>query len=82
MSFDDLPDNWSDLPLDTPGLAADVADLVVGLVATCARRTGVLLGLGGTDPRPRRGPLGAVVPRGPSMRPGLTSRRESRFSTR
>jgi hypothetical protein len=30
MSFDDLPDNWSDLPLDTPGLAADVADLVVG----------------------------------------------------
>ena len=30
MSFDDLPDNWSDLPLDTPGLAADVADLIVG----------------------------------------------------
>ncbi|HYN67206.1 MAG TPA: hypothetical protein VES93_09985 [Ornithinibacter sp.] len=30
MSFDDLPENWSDLPLDTPGLAADVADLVVG----------------------------------------------------
>jgi len=30
MSFEDLPDNWSDLPLDTPGLAADVADLVVG----------------------------------------------------
>ena len=30
MSFDDLPDNWADLPLDTPGLAADVADLVVG----------------------------------------------------
>ena len=30
MSFDDLPDNWSDLPLDTPGLAADVANLVVG----------------------------------------------------
>ena len=30
MSFHDLPENWSDLPLDTPGLAADVADLVVG----------------------------------------------------
>ena len=30
MSFDDLPENWSDLPLDDPGLAADVADLVVG----------------------------------------------------
>ncbi len=30
MSFDDLPQNWSDLPLDTPGLAADVADLFVG----------------------------------------------------
>lgn len=30
MSFDDLPRNWSDLPLDTPGLAADVADLFVG----------------------------------------------------
>jgi len=30
MSFDDLPDDWAELPLDTPGLAADVADLVVG----------------------------------------------------
>ena len=30
MSFDDLPDNWAELPLDTPGLGADVADLVVG----------------------------------------------------
>ena len=30
MSFHDLPENWRDLPLDTPGLAADVADLVVG----------------------------------------------------
>lgn len=30
MSFEDLPENWADLPLDTPGLAADVADLVVG----------------------------------------------------
>ncbi len=31
MSFDDLPHDWSDLPLDTPGLGADVADLVVGV---------------------------------------------------
>jgi hypothetical protein len=30
MTFHDLPENWSDLPLDTSGLAADVADLVVG----------------------------------------------------
>jgi hypothetical protein len=30
MSFHDLPENWSALPLDSPGLAADVADLVVG----------------------------------------------------
>ena len=30
MTFDDLPENWADLPLDTPGLAADVADLFVG----------------------------------------------------
>ncbi|WP_392542888.1 hypothetical protein [Oryzobacter telluris] len=30
MSFDDLPPNWSDLPLDTPGLASDLADLFVG----------------------------------------------------
>jgi hypothetical protein len=30
MSFHDLPENWSALPLDTAGLAADVADLVVG----------------------------------------------------
>lgn len=30
MSFDDLPENWHDLPLDTPGLAADVVDLVLG----------------------------------------------------
>jgi hypothetical protein len=29
MSFDDLPENWPELPLDTSGLAADVADLVV-----------------------------------------------------
>ena len=31
MTFDDLPDSWSDLPLDTPGLAADVADLFVSV---------------------------------------------------
>ncbi|HSF98292.1 MAG TPA: hypothetical protein VLA55_06335 [Ornithinibacter sp.] len=30
MSFHDLPENWSALPLDSPALAADVADLVVG----------------------------------------------------
>ena len=30
MSFEDLPRDWSQRPLDTPGLAADVADLVVG----------------------------------------------------
>lgn len=30
MSFHDLPENWSALPLDTASLAADVADLVVG----------------------------------------------------
>jgi hypothetical protein len=31
MTFDDLPDHWSDLPLDTAGLAADVADLFVSV---------------------------------------------------
>jgi hypothetical protein len=31
MTFENLPDNWSDQPLDTPGLAADVADLFVGM---------------------------------------------------
>ncbi|MBM6405170.1 hypothetical protein JQN72_13055 [Phycicoccus sp. CSK15P-2] len=30
MSFDDLPESWSDLPLDDPRLAADVVDLLVG----------------------------------------------------
>lgn len=29
MSFNDLPENWTLLPLDTPGLAADVVDLVL-----------------------------------------------------
>lgn len=27
MSFEDLPDDWSDHPLSTPGLAIDVVDL-------------------------------------------------------
>lgn len=43
MSFDDLPENWSDLPLDTPGLAADVADLVVGDRDRAAGCLGILL---------------------------------------
>ncbi len=43
MSFDDLPQNWSDLPLDTPGLAADVADLVVGHVDRVAGCIGLVL---------------------------------------
>lgn len=30
MSFDDLPSTWDHLPLDDPGLAADVVDLFVG----------------------------------------------------
>lgn len=29
MAFDDLPPNWTDLPLSTPHLAGDVVDLVV-----------------------------------------------------
>jgi hypothetical protein len=49
MSFDDLPDNWTDLPLDTPGLGADVADLVVGV----ADRESGCLGLLLTDERRR-----------------------------
>ena len=43
MSFDDLPDDWSDLPLDTPGLGADVADLFVGVAAREAGAVAVLL---------------------------------------
>ena len=46
MSFDDLPENWADLPLDTPGLAADVADLVVGH----RDRVGGCIGLVLTEP--------------------------------
>jgi hypothetical protein len=29
MTFDDLPDDWSDRPLTDPALVADVLDLVV-----------------------------------------------------
>lgn len=29
MSFEDLPPNWTELPLSTPGLAGDVVDLVL-----------------------------------------------------
>lgn len=29
MAFDDLPPNWTDLPLSTPQLADDVVDLVL-----------------------------------------------------
>ncbi|GAA1188589.1 MULTISPECIES: hypothetical protein [Nesterenkonia] len=29
MSFEDLPQNWTHLPLSTPGLAVDVVDLVL-----------------------------------------------------
>jgi hypothetical protein len=43
MSFDDLRANWPDLPLDTPGLAADVADLVVGHVDRVAGCIGLVL---------------------------------------
>jgi hypothetical protein len=43
MSFDDLPENWSDLPLDSPGLGADVADLVVGLADRESGCIGLLL---------------------------------------
>jgi hypothetical protein len=41
MTFHDLPENWSDQTLDSPGLAADVADLVVG----AADRDGGCVGL-------------------------------------
>ncbi len=43
MTFDGLPPNWPDLPLDTPGLAADVADLVVGHVDRVAGCIGLVL---------------------------------------
>lgn len=29
MSFEDLPPNWTHLPLDTPGLGVDVVDLLL-----------------------------------------------------
>ena len=31
MSFADLPSNWPELPLTTPGLACDVVDLILGM---------------------------------------------------
>ena len=43
MSFDDLPENWATLPLDTPGLAADVADLVVGHADRMGGCVGIVL---------------------------------------
>ena len=43
MSFEHLPDQWSDLPLDTPGLGADVADLFVGITAREAGAFALLL---------------------------------------
>ncbi|MDP9397467.1 MAG: hypothetical protein M3P96_06400 [Actinomycetota bacterium] len=39
MSFDDLPENWAERPLDEPGLVADVLDLVV---SEADRRAGAL----------------------------------------
>ncbi len=43
MSFEDLPDDWADLPLRTPGIGADVADLFVGLAARAAGAVAVLV---------------------------------------
>jgi hypothetical protein len=43
MSFDDLPDDWSHLPLDTPGLGADVADLFLGVADRLAGAVALLL---------------------------------------
>ena len=43
MSDEDLPPDWSHRPLDTPGLAADVADLVVGERDRLAGCVGLLL---------------------------------------
>ena len=43
MSFDTLPENWGELPLDDPGLAADVADLVVGDADRHGGCVGILL---------------------------------------
>ena len=91
MSFDDLPDNWSDLPLDTPGLAADVADLVVGH----RDRLGGCLGLVITHPDLTMGQPAVINDVDDTLQPEelrpfpapfdatpLTSRREGRFSTR
>jgi hypothetical protein len=43
MSFDDLPDDWADRPLDDPKLVADVLDLVVLDRDRLARSLAVLL---------------------------------------
>lgn len=31
MTYRDLPENWTELPITTPGLAADAVDLFLGL---------------------------------------------------
>ncbi len=33
MSFEDLPPNWTSLPIETPGLAGDLVDLTVGIAS-------------------------------------------------
>jgi hypothetical protein len=33
MTFEDLPANWTSLPIETPGLAGDVVDLTVGIAS-------------------------------------------------
>ncbi len=33
MTFEDLPANWTSLPIETPGLAGDVVDLTVDLAS-------------------------------------------------
>ncbi len=43
MSFETLPENWTDLPLDTPGLGAGVADLVLGVADREAGAVALLL---------------------------------------
>jgi hypothetical protein len=43
MSFDDLPDGWTEQPLTDPRLVADVLDLVVSDADRCAGGLAVLL---------------------------------------
>ena len=43
MSFDNLPETWSTLPLDDPHLLADVVDLVVGEADRAGGCVGLLL---------------------------------------